>query len=388
MDEKRDYYEVLGVERNAAAGEIRKAFKRLAMEHHPDRNPGDLAAEDRFKELAEANEVLADPQKRELYDQYGHAGPRQAGFQGFSGVEDILSHFADMFGGFGFARGGSGGGRARVEQGDDVQIEMTVSFLEAARGCHKALELQRLVSCKVCSGNGGKAGTQPVACGTCRGRGQVASHQGFLTIATTCPTCRGRGQLLKDKCDECRGSGVERIKESITVNVPAGIDDGQTLRVPGKGQAGPSGGPPGHLYVTFQVLEDARFERSGDDLYTHVSLTFAQAALGARIQVPTLDGDVELAVPAGMQPGTVQVLRGKGMPNVHGRGVGNLAVRFTVAVPKKLTAEQRQLVVELARHDPAQPAPEASGRPSPEPKDEPKDEEEGGFFFRRKKKKR
>jgi molecular chaperone DnaJ len=377
--EKRDYYDILGVGRDASAGEIKKAFKRLAMECHPDRHPGDHTAEERFKELAEANEVLSDPEKRQLYDQYGHAGPRQAGFQGFSGVEDILSHFAEMFGGsfggFGF---GGGRGRQRAEQGDDLQEEMTITFLEAARGVQKPLELTRLVSCKACSGSGGKAGTQPTACGTCRGRGQVASHQGFLTIATTCPTCRGRGQVVRDKCDECRGSGLDRLKETVTVNVPAGIDDGQTLRVPGKGQAGPSGGPPGHLYVTFHVEADPRFERHKDHLVTQLPLTFAQAALGARVRVPTLEGDAEIEVPAGTQPGAVHVLRGRGLPNVHGRGTGDLAVRFTVAVPKKLSAEQRKLIEDLAAHDPA-----ITTASSPEP-----EEEEGGFFFRRKKKKR
>jgi molecular chaperone DnaJ len=213
-------------------------------------------------------------------------------------------------------------------------------------------------------------------CGSCGGRGQVAHSQGIFMIATTCPTCRGRGKVVKDKCLECKGGGVERKKESVLVNVPAGIDDGQTLRVPGKGMAGPAGGPSGHLYVTFAVERDEQFERDGDDLYTEVPLTFAQAALGARVSVPTLDEAVELDLPPGTQPGTIRVLRGRGMPNVHGRGVGDLAVRLTVAVPKKLTAEQRQLVEQLgAMLDP----PEAMAR----------SEEEPGFgFFKRKKKKR
>jgi molecular chaperone DnaJ len=375
--EKRDYYEVLGIERSASVAEIKKAFKRLAMEYHPDRNPGDKVAEERFKEIAEAHEVLTDSEKRALYDQYGHAGPRQAGFQGFGGVEDILSHFADIFGSS-FFGGGFGGRRGGAQQGDDLQAEVTITFAEAARGCQKDLDVTRLTSCKECGGSGGKKGSQPTSCGTCRGRGQVAMNQGFLTIATTCPTCRGRGQVIKDKCDECRGSGVERVSETITLNVPAGIDEGQTLRVPGKGQAGPAGGPNGHLYVTFQVEPDPRFERSGDDLYTQVPLTFAQAVLGGRVKVPTLDGDVEVEVAAGTQPGAVQILRGKGMPNVHGRGVGDLAVRLTVAVPRKVSAEQRRLVEELQKHDPEVAHPEPVETP----------EQEGGFFFRRKKKKR
>ena len=378
--EKRDYYEILGVERTSDGAEIKKAYRKLAMQCHPDHHPGDHTAEARFKELAEAYQVLSDPQKRELYDQYGHAGPRGAGFGGgFSGIEDILSQFADFFGG-GF--GGFGGGRSRgprVEAGDDLQEEMTITLREAAKGCQKPLELTRLVHCAACSGSGGKPGSQPAPCNTCGGRGQVAHSQGIFMIATTCPTCRGRGRVVKDKCTECKGGGVERKKESVVVNVPAGIDDGQTLRVPGKGMAGPNGGPPGHLYVTFHVEADEQFERDGDDLYTEVPLTFAQASLGARVQVPTLDESIELDVAAGTQPGTIKVLRGRGMPNVHGRGVGDLAVRLTVAVPKKLNAEQRALVEQLgAMLDP----PEAAGRGAA-------DEDESGFgFFRRKKKKR
>ena len=378
--EKRDYYEILGVQRGADGSEIKKAYRRLAMECHPDHHPGDHTAEARFKELAEAYQVLSDPQKRELYDQYGHAGPRGAGFGGgFSGIEDILSQFADFFGG-GF--GGFGGGRQRgprVEQGDDLQEQLTITLREAAKGCQKPLELTRLVHCAACGGSGGKPGTQPAPCGTCGGRGQVAHSQGIFMIATTCPTCRGRGRVVKDKCAECKGGGLERKKETVVVNVPAGIDDGQTLRVPGKGMAGPSGGPPGHLYVTFQVEADPQFERDGDDLYTELPLTFAQAALGARVEVPTLDEAVEIEVAAGTQPGTIKVLRGRGMPNVHGRGVGDLAVRLTVAVPKKLNAEQRALVEQLgALLDPPETARGSAGA-----------EEESGFaFFKRKKKKR
>lgn len=370
--EKRDYYEVLGVERSCEVAEIKKAYRRLAMEHHPDRNPGDKTAEERFKEMAEAYEVLSDPEKRSLYDRFGHAGPRQAGFQGFSGIEDILSHFADFFGG-GF--GGFGGGRRgpHVEAGDDIQEEMTITLREAHRGCQKPLELQRLVHCAACGGSGAKAGSQPAPCATCGGRGQVAHNQGIFMIATTCPTCRGRGRVVRDKCGECRGGGVERKRESVVVNVPAGIDDGQTLRVPGKGQAGPNGGPPGHLYVTFHVDADPQFERDGDNLHTEVRLSFAQAALGARVKVPTLDEEMELEVPAGTQPGTVRVLRGRGMPNVHGRGVGDLAVHLTVDVPKKLSSDQRKLVEELGR---VLEPPAAT------------EHDEGFSFFGRKKKKR
>lgn len=374
MSTKRDYYEILGVSRNADGSEIKKAYRRLAMEHHPDRNPGDHAAEARFKELAEAYEVLSDQEKRGLYDRFGHEGPRQAGFQGFGGVEDIFQHFADLFGGMG---GFGGGGRPRVEHGEDLQAELTVSFLEAARGAQKPLTIARQIACAACAGSGAKSGTKPVVCSTCGGRGQVAHNQGIFMIATTCPSCRGRGRITKDKCSDCRGGGVARQEESITVTVPPGIDEGQTLRVAGKGQASPSGGPPGNLYVVFHVEPDRRFEREGDHLLTEVRLSFAQAALGTTLNVPTLDGDLAVEVEAGTQPGTVHVLRGRGMPNVHGRGRGDLAVRFQVLVPTKLSEEQRRLTEELGKLDPAAPE-----QPAPATK------EEEGFFFRRKKKRK
>ena len=373
--DKRDYYEVLGVSKGAEVGEIKKAYRRLAMDHHPDRNPGDHKAEERFKELAEAYQVLSDPEKRQLYDRFGHAGPRQAGFEGFGGVEDILSHFAEFFGGgFGFGAARTRG--PRVEQGEDIQLEMTLEFSEAAAGCNKTIEVHRRVYCTTCSGSGAKAGSSPSTCGTCGGRGQVAHNQGIFMIATTCPTCRGRGKVVKDRCGDCKGSGTTEKSESVTVTIPAGIDDGQTLRVPGKGEAGPSGGPAGHLYVHFHVEPDPRWEREGDNLLTEINLTYAQAALGTRVMVPTLEGETDLHVDEGTQPGTIRVLRGRGVPNVHGRGKGDLLVRLNVVVPKKLSAEQKRLLEELAKHD------ESLAPPSPE------GDEEEGFFFRRKKKKR
>ena len=371
MITKRDYYEVLSVQKNADGSEIKKAYRRLAMEYHPDRNPGDKQAEERFKELAEAYEILSNDEKRALYDQYGHAGPQRAGFQGFSGVDDILSHFADFFGG---AFGGASRG-PREAQGADLEAEVHVTLAEAAKGVTKDLAYDRLVACAACKGSGGKPGTSPTTCGTCAGRGQVAHNQGIFMIATTCPTCKGRGQVIKDKCDECRGSGVERKKESVAVSVPPGIDDGQSLRLTGKGQTAP-GGRAGHLYVHVRVEPDPRFERAGDDLLTEVKLTFAQAALGTRVQVPLVDGDpVDLDVKAGTQPGSMVVLRGRGMPNVHGRGKGDLGVRLQVMVPEKLSAEQRGLVEQLAKLD-----------PPPDPSTAKPEEDTGGFFFRKKKK--
>jgi molecular chaperone DnaJ len=366
--DKRDYYEVLGVERGAEAGEIKKAYRRLAMECHPDHHPGDHTAEERFKELAEAYQVLSDPEKRQLYDRFGHQGPRQAGFQGFGGVEDILSHFAEFFGGgFGFGAARTRG--PRVEQGEDIQIEMTLDFADAAMGVSRDVEVRRRIHCGSCSGSGAKPGTSASSCGTCGGRGQVAHNQGIFMIATTCPTCRGRGRVVKERCGDCRGSGTVEKTERVTVQIPAGIDEGQTLRVPGKGEAGPSGGPAGHLYVHFHVEPDPRWERDGDNLVTQINLTYGQAALGATVKVPTLSGETDLEVEPGTQPGSVSVLRGKGVPNVHGRGVGDLLVRLNLVVPRKLSSEQRRLMQELAALE------------------SPPGEEEG-FFFRRKKKKR
>ena len=371
---KRDYYEILSVTRQADGTEIKKSYRRLAMEYHPDRNPGDLKAEERFKELAEAYEVLSNDEKRQLYDQYGHAGPARAGFQGFSGVEDILSHFADFFGG---AFGGGGGGRGRAAEGADLEAEVHVTLAEAARGVQKDLTYDRLIACKTCKGSGAKAGTTASQCSSCNGRGQVAHNQGIFMIATTCPTCRGRGQVVKEKCEGCQGAAVERLRETINVSVPAGIDDGQSLRLTGKGQTSPGGGRAGHLYVHVRVEPDPRFERQGDDLITEIPLTFAQAALGARVKVPLVDGDpMDLDVKSGTQPGATVIMRGKGMPNVHGRGRGDLGVRLQVVVPQKLSEEQRKLVEELGKLDPPDLATAAGND----------DEEPSGFFFRRKKK--
>ncbi len=369
---KRDYYEVLSVTREADGAEIKKSYRRLAMEFHPDRNPGDAKAEERFKELAEAYEILSNDEKRQLYDRYGHDGPKRAGFQGFSGVEDILSHFADFFGGF----GGGGGGRQQQE-GADLEAEVSVTLAEAAKGVTKELVYDRLIACKTCSGSGAKPGTGATTCATCAGRGQVAHNQGIFMMRSPCPTCRGRGQIVKDKCEECRGSAVERTRETASVPIPAGIDEGQSLRVPGKGQTAP-GGRAGHLYVHVHVEPDERFERAGDDLITEMPLTFAQAALGARVKVPLIDAEpIDLDVRAGTQPGAVVVLRGKGMPNVHGRGRGDLGVRMSVVVPSKLSSEQRRLVEELGKLDPEVTTPASD------------EEDEGGsFFFRKKKKKR
>jgi molecular chaperone DnaJ len=348
--QKRDYYEVLGVQKGAEVPEIKKAYRRLAMEYHPDRNPGDCQAEERFKELAEAYQVLSDPEKRNLYDRFGHQGPRGAGFEGFGGVEDILSHFAEFFGG-GFGFGAARTRQPQHEPGEDIQIEMTLEFAEAAAGCNKTVDVKRRIHCSGCNGSGAKQGTAPGTCGTCGGRGQVAHNQGIFMIATTCPTCRGRGRVVKDKCSDCRGSGTVEKRESVTVSIPAGIDEGQTLRVPGKGEAGPSGGPAGHLYVHFHVEPDPRWQRDGDNLLAELNISFAQAALGTTVMVPTLDGEAAVEIDPGTQPGTVHTLHRKGVRNVHGRGVGDMLVRVNVVVPTRLSDEERHLIEELGRLD-------------------------------------
>ena len=348
---KRDYYEVLGVTRTASDSEIKKAYRKLAMEYHPDRNPGSKQAEEQFKEAAEAYEVLSDADKRAAYDRFGHEGLRRQGFEGFSGVEDIFSHFSDLFGDlFG---GGGGGGRGRGRgRGNDVRVGLRLEFAEAIEGVSKEIEVTRHVACATCTGSGAKPGTQPERCGTCGGRGQVLHQQGFFMIGTTCPSCRGEGLLIRDKCKDCRGTGLLEKTEALTVNIPAGVDDGQRLRLAGKGEAAPSGGVPGNLYVDIHVAEDPRFKRDGADVYSQVAVSFATAALGGSIEIPTVDkgatGTTTLDIAPGTQPGTVHVRRGGGVARLDGYGRGNHIVEVTVDVPRQLGERQRELLREFA----------------------------------------
>jgi molecular chaperone DnaJ len=370
VSEKRDYYEVLGVGRDADGAELKRAYRKLALDLHPDRNPGDKQAEARFKEASEAYQVLSDPEKRSLYDQFGHDGPRGGGFgSGFSSVGDIFSAFSDifgdMFGGFGF------GGGARVARGADIEAHLDLTLAEVAKGVSKELKVRRRVSCKDCGGSGAAAGSSRERCQQCGGRGQVMHQQGFLMIQTTCPVCRGEGTMVRKPCLSCRGSGLQAAEESLQVTIPAGVEDGATLRLTGRGEVAPGGGHPGNLYVTLHVASDPSFEREGADLHTLVLLSFPQAALGATVKAHSLDGDIDVSVPAGTQPGDTLGLRGKGLPRLQGRGAGDLVVHFKLVVPRSLSAEQEQSLRAYA----------AAGGDHVEPPSE-----RGGFWSRKKKK--
>jgi molecular chaperone DnaJ len=350
---KRDYYEVLSVSRTATEQEIKSAYRRLAVKYHPDKNPNDASAEEKFKEAAEAYSVLSDSQQRQRYDRFGHAGVSSSaagagswGAPGFGGIEDILGDlfgFGDVFGG---GRGGSR--RSSAQRGADLRYDLEITLEEAANGMTAQLRIPRLESCDTCKGSGAAAGSQPENCTTCAGTGQVRYQQGFFSVARTCHVCRGTGKVIKNPCADCNGTGrIEREKQ-LEVKVPAGVETGSRLRVSGEGQAGTQGGPSGDLYVVIHVAEHEQFERQGSNLYEAVPITFAQAALGADIMVKTLDGEEKLKVPMGTQTGTVFRLRGKGMPALGGRGRGDLFVSVTLITPTTLTREQRRLLEQLA----------------------------------------
>jgi molecular chaperone DnaJ len=345
---KRDYYEILGVERSAAAQDIKRAYRKAAMQWHPDRNPGNPEAEERFKEAAEAFEVLSDDNKRRLYDQFGHEGPSRAGFSGFQGTDEIFSRFSDLFGDL-FGNLGFGGGRRDGPQrGADLKTRVVIPFAEAVVGVERELTIPRREACDDCHGSGAAPGTKPQACTQCGGHGQVIHRQGFFTIQTTCPRCQGQGSIITSPCKACSGTGVVQRESTLKVNVPAGVDDGQTLRIPGRGMAGVKGGPPGNLYVEVRVEPDERFQRDEFDIHSKVTVSMVQAALGCSVKAATLSGDVDLEVEPGTQPGQVITRKGKGIPVLGGRGHGDHHVHVEVAVPTKLSGEQEELLRELA----------------------------------------
>jgi molecular chaperone DnaJ len=340
VSEKQDYYQVLGVSRQADASELKRAYRKLALELHPDRNPGDKESETRFKEASEAYQVLSDPEKRSLYDRYGHDGPRGGGFGGgFSNVGDIFSAFSDIFGDlFG---GGFGGGPSRgTGRGADIETQVELTLAEVGTGAKKEVNVQRRAACQDCGGSGAAPGTLREACPQCRGRGQVVHAQGFLMISTTCPACRGEGSLARRPCHSCNGSGLRVVEESLQISVPAGVEDGSTLRLAGRGEEAPGSARPGNLYVHIRVVEDSRFERDGADLHTEVAISFPQAALGTTVKSQSLDGEVDVVLAPGTQPGATVVLRGKGLPHLQERGRGDLIVHLKLVVPASLSPEQ------------------------------------------------
>src|SRR5580693_1202667 len=346
---KRDYYKVLDVGKTASEADIKKAYRRLAMKFHPDRNPGDHAAEDKFKECKEAAEVLGDAQRRAIYDQHGHAGieaaaQRGAGQRGADAFSDIFGDvFGDIFGG---GRRG-GGGRSQVFRGADLRYELELELGQAVFGHSMEIEVPKLSECEICNGSGSAKGSSAAACDTCGGSGQVRISQGFFQLQQTCPRCRGTGTIIKNPCDNCLGQGRVRRTRNLSVKVPAGVDTGDRIRLGGEGEAGRNGGPPGDLYVEISVKEHAIFERDGEHLSCEVPVSFATAALGGSVEVPTLDGEVTLKIPAETQSGRVFRLREKGVKAVRGGSRGDLFCRIVVETPVNLSAEQRELIRKL-----------------------------------------
>lgn len=359
---KRDYYEVLGVERKVSEEEIKKAYRKLALKYHPDKNPGDKEAEEKFKELGEAYEVLSDPQKRAAYDRFGHAafapGAGAGGQYPGGGFHDPFEIFREVFGGAGggilddiFEQAFGGGGRharSGAQRGNDLRYDLEIDLEGAAGGAEREITFTKLDTCSECNGRGAAEGGRAETCPTCRGQGQVAHSRGFFTVASTCPRCNGSGQILTNPCKHCGGEGRAQHRTKIKVRIPAGIENGSRLRSSGNGEAGMRGGLSGDLYVVVHVRDHDIFSRHGDDLLCEVPISFPTAALGGEIEVPTLHGAARLKIPAGTQSGTLFRLRGKGMPNVHGHGHGDQHVRVMVEVPARLSRAQREKLDEFA----------------------------------------
>ena len=349
MASKADYYELLSVSRDIGAEELKKAYRKAALRYHPDRNPDDKAAEEKFKDLSEAYQVLSDPEKRAQYDRFGHAAFEQ-GAGGFSGGFDFSTHnfediFGDLFGDF-----FGGGGRAgRQVRGQDLSYSLEVSFEEAAFGTEKTVSIPRRATCVACQGSGAKPGTRPQTCGTCRGSGQMRFQQGFFTVARTCNRCDGHGSVVTDPCPECRGAGAVQKTSNLQIKIPGGVDAGSRLKLRGEGEAGPAGGIAGDLYVTIHVGAHPLFERQHNEVICELPISFPQAALGADIEAPTLEGKIKMKVPAGTQSGSVFRLRGKGIVDLRGGGRGDQLVRIVVETPTDLGAKQKELLEEFAQ---------------------------------------
>ncbi len=365
---KRDYYDVLGVEKGASADDIKRAYRRMAMKYHPDKNPGDKEAEAKFKECAEAYEVLSDQQKRQQYDQFGHDGLRGSGMHDFSrmNVEDIFSMFGvdDFFGGiFGGGGGRRGGGRRRggPAKGYDLETGVELTLEEVASGTEKTIEFTRQDRCGDCSGSGAAKGSKPSTCSTCGGNGQVARGGGFFQMVSTCPQCKGSGQVITDPCKSCRGTGKIPKKRTVSIKIPAGVHEGQSIRVTGEGEPGSNGGPNGDLYCYVKVSEHEFLQRDGNNLVAIVPISFTQAALGAMIDVPSLNGTRGLKVPAGTQYGAVFRIKGEGLPDIRSKQVGDQLVQITIETPTRLNEKQEELLRQFAETENKSVSPKSAG---------------------------
>jgi molecular chaperone DnaJ len=348
MSDKRDYYEILGIDKNATESEMKAAYRKLALKYHPDRNPGDRKAEESFKEAAEAYEVLRDPQKRQIYNQYGHQGLEGSGFSGFGGFEDIFSSFGDIFEDF-FGFGGRRRSHSHASRGADLRYDMELEFMEAAFGTETEIDIEKAASCPACSGSGAKEGSSPETCPHCQGSGQVTRSQGFFTVRTTCPHCRGNGQIITNPCSECRGKGQIMVKKKVSVKIPGGVDHGSRLRLSGEGEAGQYGGPPGDLYVFLHVKAHKFFTRENNDIICRIPISFVQAALGATISVPTLENEKELNIPKGTQPGDLFRFRGEGIPSLRNGYRGDQLIQVDIKTPTNLNKKQESLLKEFAK---------------------------------------
>ncbi len=348
---KRDYYDVLGVDRGASEADVKKAYRRLAMKYHPDRNPEDAEADQRFKEASEAYEVLSDDEKRRTYDQFGHAGIDSQGMGGFRNGADVGDIFSEIFGDIGDMFGGGGRGRQRssVQRGSDLRYTLDLELEQAVKGDTVEIRVPLLDACDDCDGSGAAPGSSPSTCMECNGAGQIRVSQGFFSLNQTCPRCRGVGRVILDPCRSCGGSGRVERRTTLSVKVPAGVDNDDRIRLTGKGEAGINGGPPGDLYVQVRVRDHDIFEREGTHLFCDVPISFVDAALGGEMEVPTLDGRVKLKVPAGTQTGKLFRLRGKGVPPVRGGPTGDLLCRVAIETPVRLSKEQRELLEQFRK---------------------------------------
>ncbi len=348
MTAKRDYYEILGINRNASADEIKAAYRKLALKYHPDRNPGNKTAEESFKEAAEAYEVLHDTQKRTIYDQYGHQGIEGTGFSGFGGFDDIFSSFGDIFEDF-FGFRTTKGSRTRVQRGADLRYNLHLSFMEAAFGTDTEINIEKMEVCSTCNGNACKPGTEPENCRRCGGTGQISSARGFFTVRSICPTCRGKGQSIPYPCPHCNGTGQVMVSKKVAVKIPAGVDSGSRLRLTGEGEAGLYSGPPGDLYVFIAVEPHEFFERDNTNVICRIPISFIQAALGDKIMVSTLNGDKKLEIPKGTQPGDILRFSGLGIPSLRYDRRGDQIMQIIINTPTNLSKKQEELLKEFAK---------------------------------------